>query len=73
MIGFIREEGGTQAGRGPRLFGSRHWLKEGERCEQMDCNTYRPEITNEQHTFDGCRLDAFDFLSEESVVRERKI
>jgi hypothetical protein len=64
MIEFIHEEGCRQASRGPRLFGSRHWLKEGERCDQMNCNTYRSEITNERHTVDGCRLDAFDFLSD---------
>ena len=50
--------------------------KEGERWEGMDYNTYRSEITNERHTFDGCRLDAAWMHSilrqRESMVKERK-
>ena len=40
------------------FFGSMHVAQGRIMWEEVDCNTYRLEITNEGHTLDGCRLDA---------------
>jgi hypothetical protein len=50
--GFILEEA-------MRLFGQTG----AQRGWEVDCNTYRSEITNERPTLDECRLDALNFPS----------
>ena len=40
------------------FFGSMHVAQGRIMWEEVDCNTYRLEITNEGYTLDGCRLDA---------------
>ena len=40
------------------------WEQTGaQRGWEVDCNTYRSEITNERPTLDECRLDALNFPS----------
>ena len=60
------------AARDLSFFGSTHAAQDGIMREEVDCNTYRLEITNEGHTCDGCRLDAHNFPLARCMVGEGK-
>src|ERR1700685_667284 len=52
------------------FFGSTHAAQDGIMREEVDCNTYRLEITNKGHTYDGCRHGCARFSGSE--VRGRR-